>query len=227
MNVNDLYVLAQFILNKNQQGYFRPADFNRTYNAGQKQYQSYLLGSFQTYMAGRPIAKVELGQNSVVRQRLAPTIYGYTLQINPYGESPYPGDYIQTDAMWSIYGANIYSHKRIRFVQQNSLDANYNSVIDPIATNPIYLVTDTGFQFYPTNQYTARLHYVRDAPQVVWGYTLDGNGRPIYDHATSVDPVWDDVACMDILTRALLMVGVNLQAGAVAQYAEQLKREGQ
>ena len=129
-----------------------------------------------------------------------------------------------------IYGVSIYSsprHKRIRFTQQNSLDATYNSSIDPVATNPIYLITDLGFQFYPENQYTARLHYVRDAPEIKWAYTLDGNNRPVYDEANSVQPVWDNAAMFEILTRALAMVGVNLQSAAVVQYAEQIKQEGQ
>jgi hypothetical protein len=227
MTVDEVYSLMKYIINKNMQGFLKPVEFNRTINAAQAQYQSFLLGSFQTYSTGRPIAKVELGQNSVVRQRLSPTIYGYILNINPYGQSPYPDDYIQADAMWSIYGAAIYSHKRIRNVQQNYLDAYYNSVIDPIASNPIYLITDTGFQFYPENQYTARLHYVRNAPDIVWGYTEDGNGRPIYNPATSVDPIWDNAAIFDIITRALIMVGVNLQAPAVMQYANEIKQTGQ
>ena len=101
MNINDWYVLAQYITNKNQQGYLAPAKFNLVINQGARSYQSYLLGSFQTYSSGRPVSKVELGQNSVVRQRLAPTIYGYNLAIDTTGFSPYPGDYLQTDAMWS------------------------------------------------------------------------------------------------------------------------------
>lgn len=227
MTVDEVYTLIQFIVKKNQQGYVKPADFNTAINTAQKQYQSWLLGSFQQYTPGRPIAKVELGNNRTVRQRLAPVIYGYTLHIDPYGYSPYPGDYLQPDAMWSIYGASIYSHKRIRYAQQNQLDAFYNSSIDPIATNPIYLIEDTGFQFYPENQYQARLHYVRDAPLIKWAYTLDGNNRPVYDSVNSIDPVWDDPACIDIVGRCLRMIGVNLQDGAVSQYATELKNVGQ
>lgn len=229
MNVNDIYLLMQYILNKSQQGYLPPAKFRLVINQGQRSYIAWLLGEFQQYTPGRPISRVELGNNRTVRQRLSPVIYGYNLAINPYGFSPYPSDYIQTDAMWSIYGQSIYNplNKRIRYAQQNELDSFYNSTIDPIATNPIYLIEDEGFRFYPENQYQARLNYVRDAPEIEWAYTLDSNSRPVYDAVNSRQPVWDSVAIFDIIARALTMVGVSLQAGRVIAYSEQKTKEGQ
>ncbi len=222
MDVNDVYVLMQYIINKNQQGYLSPSQFNTVINQGQRSYASYLLGSFQTYAPGRPISKVELGDNTVVRQRLSPIIYGYNLSVNTDGYSPYPGDYAQADAMWSFYGFS-----RIRSVQQDSLWSYYNSVIDPVASHPIYLIQDTGFQFYPQSLGAAKLSYVRNPPEMVWGFTTNINGRPVYSAAHSTQPVWDDLAMFEVITRALAMVGVNLQSNVVAQYAEQIKREGQ
>lgn len=225
MNVNDVYELIKYIANKNQQGYISPSQFNLTINQAQKSYVSWLLGSFQQYQAGRPIAKVELGQNSVVRQRLSPAIYGYTLNIDNAGFSPYPSNYLQTDAMWTIYG-----FKRIRYTEQDALYSVFNSVIDPVNnTNPIYLIENDGFRFYPTTLMygQARMSYVKDPEAIVWGYTLDGNNRPVYNPATSADPIWDDVSMLDIIVRALRMIGVNLQSGAVSQYAEEIKNLGQ
>ncbi len=222
MDVNEIYELMKFIINKNMQGFLQPSKFNLSINQGQRSYQAFLLGSFKDYTPGRPISRVELGQNSVVRQRLAPTIYGYNLSIYGTGFSPYPGDYLQTDAMWGIYG-----HNRIRYVEQSALDSFYNSVIDPIATNPIYLLEDNGFRFYPENQWMAKLSYVKDAPEIVWGYTTDVNGRAVYNSATSVDPVWDTVAIFEIIVRALQIVGVNLQAPQVIAYSQEIKNTGQ
>lgn len=225
MNVNDVYELIKYIANKNQQGYISPSQFNLIINQAQTSYISWLLGSFQQYQAGRPIAKVELGQNSVVRQRLSPAIYNYILNLDNNGQAPYPSDYIQTDAMWTIYGL-----KRIRYTEQDALYSVFNSVIDPVNnTNPIYLIENTGFQFYPTNLIygQARMSYVRNPSAIVWGYTLDGNNRPVYNAATSVDPIWDDTSMLDIIVRALKMVGVNLQSGAVIQYANEVQNLGQ
>jgi len=222
MDVNEVFVLIKYIINKNQNGLFDRSDFFAVINQAQRQYQSWLLGSFQTYTPGRPIAKVELGQNSVVRQRLSPVIYRATLTIDGSGNATYPANYIQTDSMYMVTG-----NKRIRNVQQNALDSNINSVIDPVATNPIYLIEDTRFQFYPVTLVNSKLTYVGDAPDIVWGFTLDGNGREIYDAGTSVQPVWDDIAILDIIDRALKMPAINLQNVSAMQYASELKSLGQ
>jgi hypothetical protein len=297
MDVNQVYQLVQFISNKSQNGYVTPSQFNLIINQAQNSYTSFLLGSFQQYTPGRPIARVELGNNSVVRQRLTPIIKAATLTIDGTGFSPYPSDYVQVDAIRTD------SLQRVRFVQQDSLYSYYNSVIDPVATNPIYLLEDTGLRFYPATLGSARLSYVSDPVDIVWAYKLDANSRPVYTTGiqgvnvlnggsgyasatvtfsappaggvtatgtvtltggvvtgivmtnngsgynnttptvtfngvggtsaalgspiVSVDPVWHVTSILEIVTRALSMVGVNLQAGAISQYAQEIKANGQ
>jgi len=220
MTVDFYYKLMLFILNKSQSGgNLSPDDFNRTINMAQNSYVAYLTGTFQSYQLGRPIAKTELGQNSVVRQRLSPVIYGCNLHVDSTGFSPYPGDYLQTDAMWTLYNYN-----RIRYCDGDKWWANYNSKIDPpLYTKPIYRLRDTGFEFAPTNIVMAKVDYVRVPPEIVWGYSLDSVGRPVYDAALSADPIWDSVSALEIISRALQQVGVNLQFGQVQQYAKDIK----
>ena len=222
-SVNFMYEIWIYALDKNlQQGYASPSDFNNCINLAQKSYAAYLLGDFATYSPGRPISKVELGQNSVVRTRLSPIIYGYNLRVDSSGFSPYPGDYLQTDAMWSLYGLN-----RIRWVPQERLWSYYKSKIDPIANNPIYLIEDVGCRFYPASLGAAKLSYVRNPPDIVWGYISDANGIPVYSAARSTQPVWDDSSCLEIIVRALRLASVNLQLNVVAQYATEIKQLGQ
>jgi hypothetical protein len=222
MTVNDMYLLVQYAFNKSQNGVLTSEEFNRIANLAQNSYVSFLLGSLQQYQAGRPIARVELGQNSVVRQRLTPVIYGYTLNVDSTGFSPYPTDYVQTDSMWSIYG-----YSRIRFADQDKWFSTYNSVIDPVANNPIYKLRDTGFEFAPTTVGQAKMSYVRNPPPIYWGYVLDGNGRRVYSAINSVDPIWDDVSSLEIIVRILQLVSVNLQVRDVQDYAKEIKINGQ
>ena len=223
MSIDDWYVLMKYIINKNQNGNLPPSRFNMVINQGSRSYQSFLLGSLQQYTPGRPVARVELGNNRTVRQRLAPTIYGYLLSVNSTtGQSPYPNDFLQVDTMYSIYGV-----KRIRYIENNQLDAAYNSVIDPLVSNPIYLIEDDNFQFYPVSTYQAKLHYVRDVPEMRWGYTLDGNNREVYSAINSVQPIWDDIAMTEVMARALMLVGVNLQSQQVLAYSNEMKTNGQ
>jgi hypothetical protein len=221
--IDDVYQICTYAVGKNlQQGYLSPADFNLVINQAQKSYVAYLLGEFQQYQPGRPTARVEFGQNAVIRQRLTPIIYQTNLGIDAFGYSPYPTDYLQTDAMWSLYG-----YERIRGVQQNFLYSTYNSVIDPIADWPLYTIEDTGFRFFPVTLGSAKLSYVAQAPDMEWGYTLNVNGRPVYSAGASTQPVWDDATILEIIVRALRLVGVNLQYNDVSAYANQIQVQGQ
>lgn len=221
--VDDVYKIVLEATAKNKsQGYVSPDDFNNAINMAQKSYSSYLLGSFQNYRPGRPLSAVQFGENSVVRQRLSPTIYGYNLTIDSTGFSPYPGDYLNTDALWIIYGI-----ERIRYASLEKFYGIYGSVIDPYQTNPFYLIEDVGFRFYPQSLGSARLSYVRNPPDMIWGYVDDANGLPVYSAARSTQPVWDDASILEIIVRALAIIGVNLQLGVVIQYAEMIKKEGQ
>lgn len=221
--VDDVYQIVQYACGKNlQQGYISPADFNLTINQAQKSYASYLLGNFQQYQPGRPQARVEFGQNTVIRQRLTPIIYGYNLTVDNTGFSPYPGDFLQQDAMWSYYGYN-----RIREVQQQYFYSIYNSVIDRIPSWPVYMIEYDGFRFFPNNTGQAKLSYVRNPPDMIWGYTLNVNGIPVYNPASSTQPVWDDASILEIIVRALRIIGVNLQYNEVSAYANEIKQVGQ
>jgi hypothetical protein len=220
MNVNDMYRICQFAVNKAQNGYLTPSEFNLTINQAQVSYQDYLLGEFQQYQYGRPQARINYSQNENIRQRLSPLITSATLTINGSGEAVYPADYVQADTIITT------AFNRVRFVQQDALYSYYNSQIDPIATNPIYLLEPTGFQFYPVTLGSAILTYVKDAPEIVWGYTTV-SGRPVYSSGTSVQPVWDNVDLLEIIARALKLIGLNLQDGQVQQYANQVTQTGQ
>jgi len=231
MNVNDMYRICQFAINKAQNGYLTPAEFNLVINQAQISYQDYLLGEFQQYQYGRPQARINYSQNENIRQRLTPLITESTLTINATtGEAPYPADYLQADVIITT------DFKRVTFVQQDSLYSYYNSEIDPVVTNPIYLIEPNKFQFYPKTLGSAILTYVKNAPDIVWAYTTV-SGRPVYAPTQTgagvtpttgtVQPVWDDVDLLEIITRALKLIGLNLKDGMVQQYANQITQTGQ
>lgn len=222
-NINDVYNIVLYVTGKNSnQGFVSPSDFNNSVNIAQKEYASYLLGNFQQYVPGRPEARVEFGQNAVIRQRLTPIIYNTDLSIDALGFSAYPSDFMQVDTMWTYYNYN-----RIREIQQNQFYAVFNSSIDPVAQYPVYMIENDGFRFFPNDLGQAKMSYVFNPPDMVWGYTLDGNGVPVYNPATSVQPVWGDASIMEIIVRALRIIGVNLDYNTVSAYAIQVENQGQ
>lgn len=224
MTTDEVYKIILYAAAKNkQQGYISPADFNGVLMpVAQKSYLDYLRGEYQKYQPGRPIPVVAFSQNEMVRQSFAPLIYGAVLNPNSTtGIASFPYDFEFVDAMWGVYG-----FYNIRFVQQDRLDSYIHSEIDPVASNPIYLIRHEGFQYYPENIGQTRLSYVRKPPSIIWAYTLDSNNRPVYDAANSTQPVWGESDMMNIIVRALQLVGVNLQLGVVIQYSQEIKNLG-
>lgn len=221
MDVNVTYNIIKYCANKAQQGYIKPDSFNLIINAAQKMYLDYLLGEYQKYQLQRPISVVELGQTKKLRQSISPLIYGTVFTPSTTGIAPFPSDYQYPDAMWGLYG--IYD---ITFVQQPRLANFKHSQIDPVEQNPIYLINHEGFQFYPENIGMVKLSYVRNPPTIKWAF-IEINNREVYDPLNSINPVWSDFDMMNIISRALQMVGINLQSGVVSQYANELKTTGQ
>lgn len=219
-----MYRLIRFIIRKNQNGNLNPSDFNNIINVAQVSYLDYLLGEFQKYLPGRPLAAVEFGQNQDIRQRLTPFIKTpATLTINPVtGISPYPDDFQAADAMY--YGQY---NRRVKYIQQDRVDSHLNSYIDLINSNPVYLMIDQGLQFYPINLATARFSYIGTPATMFWNSTNDIYGRPIYNPVGSVQPQWYELDQLQIVIRALLQVGVNLQLNQVEQYAQMIKTTGE
>lgn len=222
MTVDFMYRIVQFCVNKAQNGYVTPSQFNLVINQAQLSYANFLIGQFQSYQYGRNQSRISFGNNENVRQSLTPIIYQYVLNVSGSGFSPYPRDYQKMDALTDIYGTT-----PIRWTGQDKTTAYRTSTIDPIATNPAYELVYNGFQFYPSTLVQANLSYVKRPPDIVWAFTEDVNGEPVYDPIQSDDPVWFDVDCLEIIVRALKMVGVNLQAADVYRFAEEVKTNGQ
>lgn len=224
MNVNQVFQVMTLAVAKNlQQGYLSPQDFYTSINQAQRSYFDYLKGEYQKYRDKRPIAAVEFGNSQQVRTSLAPLIYSTFLSIhNITGIANFPYDFEEVDNMWSAYG--LYD---IRFVQQPRLANFRHSSIDPVETNPVYIIKHEGFQFYPEDTGQAFMSYYRVPPSIVWGYINDSNGIPVYNPATSQDPVWSESDMLQVIARALQILGVSMNANMVSQYANDIKQNGQ
>lgn len=228
MTVDFLYRLIQYIANQFQRGNIAPARFNLIIQQANISFLDYLLGELQQYNYGSPASRVQFGVNETARQRLTPLIATMSvLTVDSTGLSPYPDDFQQVDAMY--FGAL----NRVRFVPQHKLPSYFTDPIDEIDTNPIYILEDVGFRFYPNMTDnalptpTVKISYVRTPPVIFWGSTPDGQGRPVYNSATSTDPIWYPTDCLEVASRALKMVGVNLSAPEISQYADGIIKQGQ
>lgn len=228
MTADIAYQLVMYISNNFQRGNVSPQRFNLIINQASTSFLNYLLGQFQTYNYGKAESRVQFGVNETARQRLAPLINPVsTLTIDNTGLAPYPTGFEQIDAMFTV------TMDRIRFFPQHRLYSYLNDPIDPINSNPGYVLESGGFRFYPNTTYngtsvgSALISYVQTPAPIVWASTPDAQGRPSYNAAGSTGLPWYAVDCLEVIARALKMVGVNLSANEVGQYGDMIIKQGQ
>lgn len=169
MNIDDCYKLVFYIAGKNQGGNISPERFNLLIKSANSEYQSFVLGQVEQFQYNNPKARVELGNNELVTSKLSPFISTpLTIAVNGNGKATYPNDYVERVALYTS------TDKKIRWAAQERL-ANYlDDPIDPISTNPIYLLEDAGFMIYPVTLGSLKLSYVKTGATPYWGY--DGAG---------------------------------------------------
>lgn len=230
MDANTVYNLITYIANQFQRGNISPQRVNLIVQQGQTSFLDYCLGAMQQYQYGAPESRVEYAVNETARLRLTPFIGPVvTLTIDNTGLAPYPASFEQVDAMYM----NVPARTRIRFVPQHKAPNYLSDPIDPIDSNPVYLLESGGFRFYPNANFdglslgTALISYVETPPVFNWASTPDANSRPIYNAGGSQGLMFYDVDCMEIISRALKMVGVNLGAPEVSGYAQNIIDKGQ
>lgn len=222
MSVADLYDLILFIANKNQAGGIKVDDFQDSYNTAQSQYFSDLVGRFQQYQYGRPIPRVGLGDNETVMTKLSPFIMNATVASVSGNTAPKPDDFIRLLAM--RYGSN-----KVYRVEHDKVWSALSSYIDPPSTTNVYYVEyDDSWTIYPTSGIASVvIDYLRKPADVVWAYTVDGDGRFAYTSSGSVDPEWDDVSAVEIATRALKILGVHFKDSDFASYGQSVINTGE
>lgn len=217
-NVDQIYGFMRFLIRKNQAGGISANDFFYAWNAEQTAYHEDLLGHWQAHSNGKSGMNTGLILNETIMTKLAPFTIPVTIPIVAALVTK-PEDLIYTLAV------------RINNAKVTQVDASQkwsvlDDVIDPasVSTNTYYyteyedyysLLPDT----LPSGSATdVVLDYIAAVTDVVWGYTLDGDGRQVYDSATSVQPKWNQNTIIEITKRSLKTLGVSFKDQDFAQF---------
>jgi hypothetical protein len=222
LSVDDIYKFALALIKKNQAGGLKSTDFQRHWNDTSATYQDDLLGRFQAKNTGKEGANTGLIQDETIIQKLAPFITPVTLTIAA-GVSNKPADFIYKLAL-RINGNKVFK------VTHDEIWAMNEDVIDPpsVTDNSYYYAEYEGYyQFFPNTVTSADLDYVATPTDVVWGFTLDGDGRQVYDAGTSVQPLWDNNSCREITKRMLTNLGVGFKDADFANFGSKVQTMGE
>lgn len=137
------------------------------------------------------------------------------INIDLQGKYTRPSDLLHIDAIRHLYN-NV--ETEITEWQDDRLGNKLSSTYDaPTLEFPIYTPYSTYLQFHPKNIGSAIIIYLKKLTNPSkWGYTLSG-GRPVYDPATSVQPLWNDGEIDEIIYLIGEDLGLNLRDQLVMQ----------
>lgn len=209
LSVDYIFEFAKKLVRKSQAGGLTSNEFQQYWNEAQSGYINDLVGPFQKRSNDPSNPRVGLMQNQSTLTKLSPVMGTSSLSVVS-GSANKPDNFVY------LLDLRIGTTKvqPISFDQWESVSG---SVIDtPSASTGTYFYSEynNAFEFLPsTLTATATLKYIFMPENIVWAYTLDADGRQVYDSANSVQPVWDDVACREITMRMLKPYGVSIKDG--------------
>lgn len=94
-----------------------------------------------------------------------------------------------------------------------------NNLVPPSSSYPICTFYRTYIQFYPVDITNVKFSYLKKPVQPVYA-TAIVNGREVYDDVNSVDVEWNEVDLTKLTTRAMSVLGINLEDMKLVEWSE-------
>lgn len=221
MTVDKCYSLMRFIARKNQLESLSPDEFQYAFNTAQRNYYDFLVGRIEQFRYDNPNPRVSLNMSENIVSRLMPFEKSSTATVTA-GLVTKPADFNKLLAMYTPNNWRVYRIEENRFAER------YQDSIDPInEENAFYVEQSANWRVYPTTLATVTLKYLPVPTDVVWNYTLDGSGRPVYNSTGSIQPLWYDNDIDEIIARALKILGVSIKEGTLINYGQGVINTGE
>lgn len=211
----------RFIARKNQLESLSPTEFEQSFNSAQRNYYDFLVGRIEQFRYDKPSPRVSLNMSENIVSRLMPFEKSSTATVTA-GLVTKPADFNKLLAMYTPNNWRVYR------IEENRFSERYQDSIDPInEENAFYVEQSANWRVYPTTLATVTLKYLPVPTDVVWNYTLDGSGRPVYNSTGSVQPLWYDNDIDEIIARALKILGVSIKEGTLINYGQGVINTGE
>lgn len=221
MTVDAVYRIMRFIARKNQLASLSPQDFQDSFNTAQRNYYDFLVGRLEQYRYDSPKPRVSLAMTDNVVSRLTPFQQSATVTVTS-GVGTKPADF---NKLLSMSTANNYAVYRY---EENRIASRLQDSIDPVnEENAFYVEGNGSWSVYPTSLTSVKVKYLKLPTNVVWNYTLDGQGRPVYTPTGSTDPLWMDNDIDELIGRACKILGISIKENALVSYGQGVLQNGE
>lgn len=171
------------------------------------------------YMASKWLYDFYYGlfeQNNAIHDSLSPFMTDPAVITLTSGKYTLPDDFIHEIGDITAGTENV----QVDTVDRAALGKRRNSPLTPPSFEyPICCFYQTYIQFYPITISNVKFSYLKKPVQPVYATTIS-NGREVYDDANSVDVEWNEIDVTKVTTRAMSVLGVNLEDSKLVQWSE-------
>lgn len=220
--IDTIYKVLLTILNKENQGYISPEEFNLiAINVQNEIYRSYMEDENQDKnranrgLTNRGYANLPFNQ----RQRITRFAVNDDLPVTS-GTLTLPTDLylLEQDGISTLEGV------LIEEVERNSVVTLMRTEAAPTVLYPVYESYGTELKIYPVSIDEVNVRYIRKPLDPKWTYTVVSN-KEMYDpsNGSFQDFELDPSEFSNIVLRMLSFFGINLREAEVVQVAEGLK----
>ena len=195
-SIDEVYRLLKYRLTKSGfNGTISPNDFNLIFPRAERRYFN---EKYKTYLINQE------NEDSLLPFKTDPL----PIAVDGNGKFDKPTDLLHIDSVRATFNGR--QVEVVRFKDDrlgNKLSSEYDA---PSLEFPIYVEYSSYLQFYPVSLEDAILVYLKQFENSLWAYTLV-SGRPVYDEANSIQPLWSDDDIDAIIYMAGVDVGVNMR----------------
>jgi ribosomal protein L20A (L18A) len=221
MNINEVYKIVSYLVDKYQGTYLAPDDFNMVVNMAQNQYLSYLTDD-TGYPNRNPKNPVGMSTSAIIADTLSGFLTESTVAVASQLAAK-PADMYKTVAIRTTD-----DNYAMRFVSSDKVASFIDNAIDPpSATEPVYYEIGSNYKLYPSSVASIKISYIKNPQTLKWAYT----GALIYDAVNSIPAnnaaiEWGDTDVYEIIYRTIGIIGINLKDGDLMRVAQVVKNDG-
>jgi hypothetical protein len=208
-NINQLYQFYRYIIRKQRGVFITIPQFNANMDAGQ---MDAVAEWFEPY-----------GVTQKLHDALRQIRVYYQFTSDAAGMVTFPNDYIHIlGSPFTVTGSSV---NEVVFVQESELPFALKSQLRPVTNSyPIAVDTSTGFSIYPQQTQIGFFNYLKRPATPNLAYTQVGRDIT-YDAGASTQLEFSDIYVNNILAKALVYAGVNMDEQGIVAFAQQYNQE--
>lgn len=222
-----IYKTLLAIINKDNQGYISPTEYNLMLNNIQLEiFRSYFEDEnrdktrYQMNKIGRGYSNLPFNQRQMITQFAAYQTLVAPNTNNPWSTFTLPTDlyFIEHDGISSVEG------KVFDEVERNSVARMLGTEVAPTVTYPVYEDYGDIIWTYPNSIKAINIRYIRKPKMPKWTYVVVGDSEMFNPAAPDFQDIeLHESEFSNIVLRLLSHFGISLREAEVVQIAEQLR----